>query len=92
MLEDLLGDPNQFVNQARVIPQENGLRFFAIRPNSIFFKIGIRNGDILHRINDVELDNVENALQLFEELRGASSFKVDLTWGGQNLTYEYVVR
>lgn len=92
MLEDLLGDPNQFVNQARVIPQENGLRFFAIRPNSIFFKIGIRNGDILHRINDVELDNVENALQLFEELRGASSFKVDLTRGGQNLTYEYVVR
>lgn len=92
MLEELLSDPNQFVNQARVIPQENGLRFFAIRPNSIFFKIGIRNGDILHRINDVELGNVENALKLFEELRGESSFNVDLTRGGQNLTYEYVVR
>ncbi|HSE83613.1 MAG TPA: type II secretion system protein GspC [Thermodesulfobacteriota bacterium] len=92
MLDELLSDPNQFVNQARVIPQENGLRFFAIRPNSIFFKIGIRNGDILHRINDVELDNVENALKLFEELRGESSFKVDFTRGGQNLTYEYVVR
>ncbi len=92
MLEELLSDPNQFVNQARVIPQENGLRFFAIRPNSIFFKIGIRNGDILHRINDVELDNVENALKLFEELRGESSFKVDFTRGGQNITYEYVVR
>lgn len=91
-LEGLLSDPNQLITQARVIPQEDGLRFFAIRPNSVFSKIGIRNGDTLNRINDVNLDNVENAFRLFEELRGQGSFRVNLTRRGQNLTYQYTVK
>ncbi|HWP93684.1 MAG TPA: type II secretion system protein GspC [Thermodesulfobacteriota bacterium] len=92
MLDELLSDPNQLLTQARVIPQEDGLRFFAIRPNSIFFMIGLRNGDILHKINDVELSNVENALSLFEELRGESQFNINLTRRGQKFTYEYSVK
>jgi type II secretion system protein C len=92
MLEELLSDPNQLLTQARVIPQEDGLRFFAIRPNSIFFMIGLRNGDILHKINDVEMSNVENALSLFEELRGESQFNINLTRRGQKFTYEYSVK
>jgi type II secretion system protein C len=92
MLEELLSDPNQLLTQARVIPQEDGLRFFAIRPNSIFFLIGIRNGDILNKINDVELSNVENALSLIEELRKESQFNINLTRRGQKLTYEYTVK
>jgi general secretion pathway protein C len=92
MLDELLSNPNELLTQARVIPQEDGLRFFAIRPNSVFFKIGIRNGDILHKINEVELSNVENALNLFEELRGQSKFNINLTRRGQKLTYEYTVK
>jgi len=92
MLDELLSDPNQLLTQARVIPQEDGLRFFAIRPNSIFFLIGIRNGDVVHKINDVELSNVENALSLIEELRKESQFNINLTRRGQKLTYEYTVK
>ncbi len=92
MLDELLSNPNELLTQARVIPQEDGLRFFAIRPNSVFFKIGIRNGDILHKINDVELSNVENALNLFEELRGQAKFNINLTRRGQKLTNEYTVK
>lgn len=91
-LNDALSDPNQLLTQARAIPQEDGLRFFAIRPNSIFFKIGIRNGDVVHRINDVELDNIENAFAVFQELRQQSRFSIDITRGGQDLTYQYTVR
>lgn len=92
MLNDALGDTNQLLTQARAIPQEDGLRFFAIRPNSIFFKIGIRSGDVVHRINDIELDNIENAFAVFQELRQQSRFSIDLTRGGQDLTYQYTVR
>jgi general secretion pathway protein C len=92
MLDEALSDTNQLLTQARAIPQEDGLRFFAIRPNSIFFKIGLRNGDVIHKINEVELDNIENALKLFEELRGQTHFSIDLTRRGQNLTYEYTVK
>jgi general secretion pathway protein C len=92
MMEELLSNPNDILTKARVVPHDDGLRFFAIRPNSIFSKIGIRNGDTVHRINDVDLDNVENAFSLFEELRGESKFSIDLTRRGKRLTYEYTVK
>ncbi|MGB7292964.1 MAG: type II secretion system protein GspC [Thermodesulfobacteriota bacterium] len=92
MMDELLSNPNDILTKARVVPHDDGLRFFAIRPNSIFSKIGIRNGDTVHKINDVDLDNVENAFTLFEELRGQSRFSIDLTRRGKKLTYEYTVK
>ncbi|MGQ0794026.1 MAG: type II secretion system protein GspC [Deltaproteobacteria bacterium] len=92
MLDELLSDPNQLLTQARVIPQADGLKMFAIRPSSIFFKIGLRNGDTIHEINKVKLNNIENALSLFEDLRGQSSFSLDITRRGQRVTYEYKVK
>ncbi len=92
MLEEVLGDPTTILNQARVIPQDDGLRFFGIRPNTVFHKIGIRNGDIMNHINGVELSDVERALGLFEELRSQSNFTIDFTRAGQKYTYEYNVR
>lgn len=92
MLDELLSNPNDILTKARVVPHDDGLRFFAIRPNSIFSKIGIRNGDTLHRINDVAMDNVENAFSLFEDLKGQSKFTIDLTRRGKRITYEYTVR
>jgi general secretion pathway protein C len=92
MMDELLSNPNDILTKARVVPHDDGLRFFAIRPNSIFSKIGIRNGDTVHRINDVDLDNVENAFSLFEELRGQDKFSIDLTRRGKRLTYEYTVK
>ncbi len=90
-LEEVLGDPTQIVQEARVIPQKDGLRFFGIRSNSIFWKIGIKNGDTLHQINNVELNDVEKALGVFEELRGESNFTIEYTRAGQKYTNEYTV-
>lgn len=92
LLEDLLSDPTKIVQQARVIPQDDGLRFFGIRSNSIFWKIGIKNGDTLHKINNVELNDIERALGVFEELRDQSSFTIDFTRAGQEYSYEYTVK
>lgn len=91
MLDELLEDPANLINQARVVPQKDGMRFFGIRPSSIFYKIGLRNGDTLHRINDVELSDVENALTLFGELRNESEFYINFTRRGKKLSYEYTV-
>jgi len=92
LLEEVLSDPTNIVQQARVIPQEDGLRFFGIRSNSIFWKIGIKNGDTLHKINNVELNDVEKALSVFEELRSQSNFTIDFTRAGKEYTYEYNVK
>ncbi|MFA9408879.1 MAG: hypothetical protein ACERKJ_08585, partial [Candidatus Dadabacteria bacterium] len=77
---------------ARVIPQDDGLRFFGIRSNSIFWKIGIKNGDTLHKINNVELNDIERALGVFEDLKTQNSFTINLTRAGQQYTYDYTVK
>lgn len=92
MLEGVLSDPTQIVQEARVIPQKDGLRFFGIRSNSVFWKIGIKNGDTLHKINNVELNDVEKALGVFEELRGQNNFTIEYTRAGQQYTNEYTVK
>ncbi len=89
--DEILDDPTSILDQARVIPQEDGLRFFGIRSSSIFFKLGIRNGDIMHEINDVEMNDIEKALSVFEDLRSESDFSINLTRGGRKITYEYTV-
>jgi hypothetical protein len=38
------------------------------------------------------LNNVEKALNVFEELRSQSSFTIDFTRAGKDYTYEYTVR
>ena len=92
MFDELLSNSNDLFTKARVVPQKDGLRFFAIRRNSIFYNIGIKNGDIVHRINNVELNNIENALTVFDELKGESKFQIDLTRRGKKITQEYNVR
>jgi len=92
LLEDVLSDPTSIMKEARVIPQSDGLRFFGIRSSSIFWKIGIKNGDIMHSINNVGLNDVEKALGVFEELRAQSYFTIDFTRGGEKYTYEYTVK
>ena len=91
MLNELLDDPSALINQARVVPQQDGLRFFGIRPSSIFFKIGLRNGDTVHKINEVELSDVQNALGVFGQLKNENDFSIDFTRRGKKLSYAYNV-
>ena len=91
MLDELLDDPSALINQARVVPQQDGLRFFGIRPSSIFFKIGLRNGDTLHKVNNVELSDVQNALGVFSQLKNENDFSIDFTRRGKKLSYAYDV-
>jgi len=91
MLDELLDDPAALINQARVVPQKDGLRFFGIRPSSIFFKIGLRNGDTVHKINEVELSDVQNALGVFGQLKNENDFSIDFTRRGKKYSYAYSV-
>lgn len=90
-LDELLEDPSDLIKQARVIPQDDGLRFFGIRPSSVFFKIGLRNGDTLHKINEVALNDVQNALTVFGDLKDQSEFSIDFTRRGKKQSNQYSV-
>jgi general secretion pathway protein C len=63
-----------------------------VKPQGIFGTVGIRNGDVLLRINDFPIDSPEKAIQSFVSLKGQSRIKLDLVRDGQPTTFTYDIR
>lgn len=96
-LENALNNLSQLSTQARMVPafedgKPIGFKFFSIRPNSVFSKIGFENGDIITRINGYELNSPDKALELYQKLLTTKQFNVDLKRGNSKLTYDYNVK
>ena len=90
-------DMNKLLMQARLVPNftggvADGFRIFSIVPDSLFEKAGLRNGDIIHSINGVELKDPEKAFQIYQLLKDNDHFALDLVRAGQNLSLTYEVR
>lgn len=85
------------LTQARVVPNfKNGVidgyKVFAIKPDSLYQKIGLQNGDVIHSINGVKIDSPEKALQLFQSLRTERTFNIDLSRNNEPMTFNYNLR
>lgn len=96
-LEAATRDMSRLLTQARLVPNftggvADGFRIFSIVPNSLFDKIGLRNGDILHSINGIELKEPEKAFQIYQMLKDEDRFVIDLVRAGQRMTLNYEVR
>lgn len=91
MFDEFLDKPNNLINQARIVPRDDGIRVFGIKSRSVFFKIGLRNGDTIHKINEVALNDVQNAVLLFSELKQHSEFTIDFTRRGKRRSNRYSV-
>ncbi|MCP3144585.1 hypothetical protein [Pyxidicoccus xibeiensis] len=83
--------------QARIVPafregQAQGFKLFAIRPGSVFAKLGLVNGDVLQRINGLSLQTPEGAMAAFQNLREARHFELDLERDGGPVRKVYDVR
>lgn len=83
--------------QMRAVPsmkdgQTQGFRVFAIRRGSLFQELGLRNNDVVQRINGMELTDPTRAMGLFEELKGETRLSVDVLRGGEPRTLSYEIR
>ena len=84
------------LTQARAVPyfkdgRPIGVRLYAIKPDSIFSKLGLQNGDILKSINGNNLDDFNQAVKLFEKLRDEKSIAVTLERNGTTREFKYQV-
>ncbi len=96
-VEGVLKDFNKLLTQIRVVPhfsngKPDGFKVFNIRPNSLFMKLGMVNGDIIKRVNGLDITGPEQALQMFTQLRDESRITIDLERFRKNLTLQYEVR
>jgi general secretion pathway protein C len=96
-LNAALDNIGQAMTDARLLPsmkegKVEGFRASEVKPQGIFGTIGIRNGDVLVRMNDFPIDSPEKAIQSFASLKGQSKIKLDLIRDGQPTTFNYDIR
>lgn len=94
---DALNDMGSVLTAARMTPvvRDGAIEGFLvteIKPRGIMDAIGLKNGDILKRVNGYEMTSPERAVQVLTALKGQTSFKIDIVRGGQNLSFSYEVR
>ena len=65
---------------------------FAIRPGSLFAKIGLQNGDVIKRINGVEISGPEQAFEAYQQLKDETSIQIDLSRRDENKSFSYEIR
>jgi general secretion pathway protein C len=96
-IDNVLSNLNKLATQARIVPsfkdgKANGFKLFSIRPNSLYAKIGIKNGDVVQQINGYELNSPDKALEIYSKLKDASSISVDLLRRGKAKSLSYSIR
>lgn len=97
-VDRLRSDMGSLMTQVRVVPnfgdggQPDGFKVFAIRPGSLFAKIGLQNGDVVRKINGIEFRGPEQAMEAYARLRDETSIQIELVRQNQSRTLNYEIR
>lgn len=96
-INDAMGNLNNIAMQARVVPAfkngvATGFKLFSIRPNSLYTKIGLVNGDIIRRINGYEINDPAKALEVYTKLKESARIEIELERNGSSIRKVYNVR
>jgi general secretion pathway protein C len=97
LVEKALGNLSGLANLARFVPsmrdgKPNGFKVYAIRPNSLFGKIGLQNGDTIKQINGNEMSTPDQALSLFTKLRSASHLTMQVERRSETVSMDYTIK
>ncbi|MEC8194440.1 MAG: type II secretion system protein GspC [Myxococcota bacterium] len=96
--DKILENPDKLAGQIRAVPHTDdsgkvdGYRLSGIRRSSLFRKLGIKNGDVVHSVNGNDLTSMTSALSAFESLQNERNFSFEVTSRKKKKTYEYEVR
>jgi len=96
-LIEAVGDYSKLILQAHAVPYmtngtPNGLRLDFVAPSGFFDKAGFQYGDVIQRINGVEIRDPVRLLSSFQQVVNERSVKVDIIRAAQNTTLTYELR
>ncbi|MDO8461728.1 MAG: type II secretion system protein GspC [Deltaproteobacteria bacterium] len=95
-IDEALGNLDKLYTEVRIVPnfkggKPAGLKVLSIKPGSLFSKLGIQRGDVLEKINGMEMD-IKRGMELFGQLKDSKNLTIDIERKGQNKTLEYEIR
>jgi len=97
LVDKVLANPMAVAKGARVMPsskngEPNGFKLYAVRPSSVYSKLGFANGDTIHAINGMELNSMDRAMEVYSKVREAANLQVTVTRRGKPVTLNYSIR
>jgi len=96
-VDESLRNVHQLLSQVRIRPHftdgvADGLIVSNIKPNSIFAKMGLRNGDIVQGLNGRNIQTPDDVMEMYERLKSGSSLAVKVMRNGQEEIINYQIR
>jgi general secretion pathway protein C len=93
----VVSDPAQLMRQAHLVPffthdKLNGFRVDFVLPSGFFDKAGFQYGDVIQRVNGVEIRDPGKLLSFFSVLLSEHVVKVDVMRRNQPTTVTYELR
>ena len=92
-----VGDVNKFMTQVRMKPhfvmgQPSGYSVSEVIPGSLIEKIGLRNNDIIKKVNGQMINKPEEVYQAYSQLLRDSNIEVEIERGGRSEIFRYEIR
>ena len=97
LLLEQFGNFGNLSTQARMMPymvqgQPQGFRLVQLVPDSTLQKLGLQNGDVLQKINGLNINSPAEALQAFQQLQNESTVRLELLRQNRPTTLTYDIR
>jgi type II secretion system protein C len=92
-----VGNINQFMTQARLRPyfekgKPSGYSVSEIVPGSLMEKLGLKNNDIIKKVNGMLVTRPEEVMQAYGQLQRDSNIEVEVERGGRAEVLRYEIR
>jgi general secretion pathway protein C len=96
-IERSMKNINTLLSQVRIRPhfkngEADGLSISRIRPNSIFTKLGLRNGDVVQAVDETPIQSPDDILSFYEKIKSGSKISIQITRRGRQKTINYEMR
>jgi len=95
-IEKAMENLGQLMEQATLRPniedgQAAGISITGIKPNAIFRKMRLRNGDIITGVNGNSIESVEDAVKVVEQLSSGSEIQLQIKRRGREQSLDYSI-
>lgn len=96
-LRQAMENPREILTDARFVPnivdgRQEGFIVRELKKGGIYESLGLEDGDILLRVNDLPITGPESALQAFTALKGMDRIELDIMRRGQRISMTYQIR
>ena len=84
-VDRVFSSTSTYTRVARTLPsyRAEGFRVFGVRPGTIVSAIGIQSGDAVRAINGHEVNTIEEAIDLYQQIKDAKEWRIDVTRRGR---------